>query len=153
MAGRYSSLARILVAGIAAGVCALWVPAAFAQQPQDAPAKSSSDKPAPAKPPKSVPPDLVTIHIEVTGGEKEKPVESASVYIRYYEPRKIKADKLIEMNVKTSAEGNVRVTLVPKGRILIQVVAEGWKTFGRWFDLTEDGQVFKIHLDRPHKWY
>jgi len=141
------------LAWIAACFCAIAVPAAFAQKPQDAPAGSESDKSAPSKPAKPLPPDPVTIHIEITGGEKEKPVENASVYVRYNEPHKIKSDKLIEMNVKTSMDGKVRVPLVPKGKILIQVVAEGWKTYGRWFDLTDDGQVFKIHLDRPHKWY
>jgi len=124
------------------------MPAAHAGQAQDGPPQSPSDKPA-----KPQPPQIVTIRIEVTGGEKEKPIENASVYVRYNEPHKIKSDKLIEMNVKTSIEGKVKVPLVPKGKILIQVIAEGWKTYGRWYDLTEDGQVFKIHLDRPHKWY
>jgi hypothetical protein len=122
-------------------------PAALARQSQDAPAKSEAPKKT-----KQEPPDLLTIHIEVTGGDKNKPVEAASVYIRYYEPHKFKSDKLIEMNVKTSPEGKVRVPQVPKGKILIQVVAEGWKTYGRWLDLTEDEQVFKIHLDKPRQW-
>jgi len=41
----------------------------------------------------------------------------------------------------------------PTGRVLIQVVAEGWKTYGHWYDLTDSKQVVKIHLDRPPKWY
>jgi len=39
------------------------------------------------------------------------------------------------------------------GRALVQVIAEGWKTFGRWYDITETKQVIKIHLERPPKWY
>jgi hypothetical protein len=140
--------AAALLAAVLACCCAFLCRSVQAQQ-SDAP-QGNSDATMPGKP---KPPETVTIHIEVTGGEKNKPVDSASVYVRYNEPHKIKADKLVEMNVKTSAEGKVRVTLVPKGKILIQVVAPGWKTFGRWFDLTEDEQVFKIHLDKPTKWY
>jgi len=125
-------------------------PAAFAAPAQDPADKPPADKQGSDAKAKAEP---VTIHIEVTAGEKDKPVEGASVYVRYNEVHKIRSDKLIEMNVKTSINGKVKVPLVPKGKILIQVIAEGWKTYGRWFDLTEDGQVFKIHLDRPPHWY
>ena len=144
-------LARTLPAALLAGLSMFALPAVHARQAQASLGQSEPDKAA--KPAKSQLPELVTIHIELTAGEKTTPGEGASIYVRYNEPHRIKADKLVEMNVKTSAEGKVRVPLVPKGKILIQVVAEGWKTYGRWFDLTEDGQVFKIHLDRPHKWY
>jgi len=116
-----------------------------AQQPPSASEEKKPEKPGPPEP--------VTIRIEVTAGDNNKPVEAASIYVRYNEAHKIKADKLVEMNVKTTPEGRARVPLVPKGKILIQVIAPGWKTFGKWFDLTEDNQVFKIHLDRPPKWY
>jgi hypothetical protein len=148
MSRKHTLPAAALLAGLLASYCVLLCRTALAQQP-DAPQGNSET----AKPGKPKPPELLTIHIEVTGGEKNKPVDSASVYVRYNEPHKIKSDKLVEMNVKTSSEGKVRVTLVPKGKILIQVVAPGWKTFGHWSDLTEDEQVFKIHLDKPTKWY
>lgn len=121
--------------------------AAPAQQQDAPPPDSKPENPPDAKPVR------VVIHIEVTAGDKNIPVDSASVYVRYNEAHKIKSDKLVEMNVKTNMDGKVRVPLVPKGKILIQVIAPHWKTFGRWFDLTEDGQVFKIHLDNPPKWY
>jgi hypothetical protein len=137
-----------LLSAIAGSAALLLSPAAAVAQGEPPPSKSE-----PPKQEKPAAPDTFTIHIEVTAGEKNKPVENASVYIRYPEARKFRSDKLIEMDMKTSAEGKVRVPLVPKGRILIQVVAEGWKTYGHWFDLTQDGQVFKIHLDPPHHWY
>ena len=37
--------------------------------------------------------------------------------------------------------------------IAIQVVADGWKTYGHWFDVTDTKQVIKIHLEKPPKWY
>jgi hypothetical protein len=96
---------------------------------------------------------LSRITIEVSGGEAETPVENASIYIKYIEERKVKKDKLTELNVKTNKEGTAHVPDAPMGRVLVQVVADGWKTFGRWYDVTDVKQTIKIHLDKPPKWY
>jgi hypothetical protein len=93
------------------------------------------------------------ITIEVSGGEKNVAVENASVYVKYVEERKVLKDKKLELNVKTGHEGVAHVPNAPPGRVLIQVVADGWKSFGRWYDITDPNQTFKIHLDRPPKWY
>jgi hypothetical protein len=93
------------------------------------------------------------IVIEVSGGEKSTPIENASVYIKYVEERKIKSNKTVELNVKTNREGTARVPDAPMGRALIQIVADGWKTYGRWYDINEAKQTIKIHLDKPPKWY
>ncbi len=55
--------------------------------------------------------------------------------------------------VKTNLQGIAHVPQPPIGRVLIQVVAEGWKSYGHWYDITDAKQVVKIHLDRPPKWY
>src|ERR1700749_913657 len=96
---------------------------------------------------------LSRITIEVSGGEKSTPIENASVYIKYVEERKIKSNKPVELNVKTNRDGTAHVPDAPLGRALVQVVADGWKTYGRWYDVTEAKQTIKIHLDRPPKWY
>ncbi|HEX2666175.1 MAG TPA: hypothetical protein VHM93_25325 [Candidatus Acidoferrum sp.] len=93
------------------------------------------------------------ITIEVTGGDQETPVENASVYFKYVEEHKIKKNKTMELNVKTNREGVAHVPDAPLGRVLIQVLAEGWKTYGRWFDITDPKQTIKVHLERPPKWY
>ena len=87
------------------------------------------------QPPKSDQTSRVTI--EVSGGESETPVENASIYVKYIEERKILKDKKLEMNVKTNREGIAHIPAAPMGRVLIQVVADGWKTYGRWYDITE----------------
>jgi len=90
--------------------------------------------------------------IEVTGGDENKPIESASVYVKTQEEHLIK-DKKTEENVKTNVQGIAHIPDPPMGHVLIQVVADGWKPFGRWYDITDPKQVVKIHLDRPPKWY
>ena len=108
--------------------------------------QSAPPKEAPAQAP------IPRLTIEITGGDEEKPIENASVYLKTHEDRLIK-DKKTELNVKTNMQGVAHVPQPPVGRVLIQVVAEGWKSYGRWYDVTDPKQVIKIHLDRPPKWY
>jgi len=114
---------------------------------------AAQDSPAPpAKTPaQSDEPSRLTI--EVTGGEKAVPVENASVYVKYVEEHAIKKDKKVELNVKTNREGIAHVAEAPVGRALVQIIAEGWKTYGRWYDITDPRQVIKVRLERPPKWY
>ncbi len=126
---------------------ALFLAGAIAAQ-NSSPSPSSAPKPAR---PKSDSQTRITI--EVTGGDKETPVENASVYLKYIEERRIWKDKKMELNVKTNREGVAHVPDAPTGRVLIQVIAEGWKSYGRWFDITDPKQTIKIHLERPPKWY
>ncbi|HEY4906219.1 MAG TPA: hypothetical protein VIH74_02115 [Candidatus Acidoferrum sp.] len=129
-----------LAAGIALGL-ALLAPMMVGGQEQTPPAnKPSLDQTS-------------RITIEVSGGEKSAPIENASIYIKYVEERKIKSNKTVELNVKTNRDGTAHVPDAPMGRALVQVVADGWKTYGRWYDVTDVKQTIKIHLDRPPKWY
>jgi hypothetical protein len=91
--------------------------------------------------------------IEVTGGDSAAPVENASVYVKYIEEHAIKKDKKIELNVKTNRDGIAHVAEAPLGRALVQIVADGWKPYGRWYDITDPKQVIKIRLEKPPKWY
>jgi hypothetical protein len=88
------------------------------------------------------------LRIEVTGGDTNKPVSEASVYLRFAN------DKKSELDLKTNQEGIARSPEIPKGKILIQIVAPGWKTYGEYHDVAETEQTIQIHLVRPTtKWY
>ena len=108
----------------------------------------SGDKPA-----KEKREGTTKLRIEVTAGDEGNPVEGASVYVRYTEGRKLAKDKKIEQNWKTNKEGVIKVPDVPRGKVLIQVIAQGWKTFGQWYDLDQDEQTVKIRLQKPPHWY
>lgn len=90
--------------------------------------------------------------IEVSGGDANKPVDNASVYVKTLEEHLIK-DKKFEVNVKTNPQGVAHVPDSPLGKVLVQVVADGWKPYGHWFEITDSKQVIKVHLERPPKWY
>jgi hypothetical protein len=106
-----------------------------------------------SKPAKEKDNETTKLRIEVTAGEAGDPVEGASIYIRYKEERKFAKDKKIEQNWKTNKEGVVKVPGVPRGEVLVQVIAQGWKTFGKWYDLDQDEQTIKIRLQKPPRWY
>lgn len=88
------------------------------------------------------------LRIEVTGGDSNKPVADASIYLRF--PK----EKKVELDLKTNQEGIARSPEIPQGKVLIQIVAPGWKTYGEYHDATDPEQTIQIHLDRPTThWY
>jgi protocatechuate 3,4-dioxygenase beta subunit len=133
-------------------LCATTAPA---QEGNDS-ASPSPDQNSETNPTDRKPADHATVRlrIEVTG-DNGKPVSNASVYVRYNIPGNlIRKDKLAELDLKTNGDGSARVPAVPQGRVLIQVIAPGWHTFGKWYDLVgKDEDTVEIKLDPPHRWY
>lgn len=121
--------------------------------PMIAPALAAqSDKPAspdkPAVPDKAEKHATSRLRIQVTGGDTNKPVADASVYLRFPEKKKD------ELDLKTNQEGIARSPEIRQGKVLIQIVAPGWKTYGEYHDATEPEQTIQIHLVRPTThWY
>ena len=116
-------------------------------------AASGQDKSADAKGKVDSDSNDVRLTIVVTGGEDKKPVDSASVYVRYVEEHKHGRDKKIEMNLKTNQSGVCHVPVLPPGKFLVQVIADGWKTYGEYYDVNQTDQTINIMLVRPPKWY
>jgi hypothetical protein len=96
---------------------------------------------------------VTTLKIIVTGGEKGAPVSNASVYVRYEQPRFLRPAEKIELDLKTDMEGIAKVKDVPRIRVLIQIVKDGWKPFGEYYLLTKDEQTIAIKLQLPVHWY
>jgi hypothetical protein len=91
--------------------------------------------------------------IVVTGGPKNIPIDNASVYLRWYEPRTWRHPKEMEFDLKTDLKGIAKVKDVPRKRIMIQVVKANWKPFGQYYDLDKDEQRIEINLQTPPHWY
>jgi hypothetical protein len=93
------------------------------------------------------------LRIQVTDGH-DKPVGNASVYVRYYTSGGfLHREKLAELDFKTNQDGSVKVPEVPQGKILIQVIAKGWHTYGKWYDVEEEEESVPIKLEPPPHWY
>jgi hypothetical protein len=96
--------------------------------------------------------------IHIVGGEKPAPVANANVYMRFQEKSAIlfllKRDKKVELDLKTDNDGFASFPEVPQGKVLIQVVAQGWQTFGEYYMVNKPKQTIHIKLDRPKThWY
>src|SRR5271170_5234719 len=95
---------------------------------------------------------MTRIRIRITGNT-DKPVSNASVYVRY--PTSggfLRHDKLAEMDLKSNQDGSVKVPEIPQGKVMIQVIAPGWHTFGKWYDADKSEQVISIKLEQPPHW-
>jgi len=90
----------------------------------------------------------------VVTNSRNDPVANASVYVRFNTPGGfLHHDQLAELDLKTNQDGSAKVPPVPQGKILIQVVAKGWHTYGKWYDIETDEQSIAIKLDPPPHWY
>jgi len=95
---------------------------------------------------------VTKLRIRVTANDK--PLGNATVYVRFNMPGGLlHRDKLAELDFKTNEDGSVKVPDVPRGKILIQVVAKGWHTYGKWYDIESEQESIDIKLVPPPKWY
>jgi hypothetical protein len=127
---------------------------------QPPPAAGQPDQPAkPPKPDKRKNQDdqpAVISHwlrIEVVAAEDKKPIEDASVYVKFTEIHKVGKDKQMEFDLKTNQEGVARAPDVPLGKVEIQIVAPKWKLFGQFYEIDRQDQTIHIELVRPPRWY
>jgi hypothetical protein len=105
--------------------------------------ESKKDEPAPTT--------KITIQVSDPNG---KPVGQASVYVRFSQTVGVfHKDKLAELDLKTNDDGSCKVPPLPQGKIMIQVIAKGWRTFGQWYDIEQAEETVPIKLQAPPHWY
>jgi len=120
---------------------------------QDAQDNSSSADQKPDKSDKSSAQATVKLQIHVTTKD-DKPIPEASVYLRFNESGGfLHHDKLAELDLKTNQEGMAKAPAIPQGKIMIQVIAKGWHTYGQWYDIDQPEQLVEIKLEPPAHWY
>lgn len=95
----------------------------------------------------------VSLEVRVAAEANGEPIAGAAVYVKFTEERSLRRDKKLEWKVKTNEEGKAALPPIPAGEVLIQVIAKGWKTFGRRYTLHGPKQTVEIKLVPPKKWY
>lgn len=86
----------------------------------------------------------------------DKPVERASVVVRFVEGRsivKFGKNVVTRWEMRTNQEGVAKVPTIPQGKILIQVIAKGYQTFGKTFDVSEEEKTIEVKLNPPQPPY
>lgn len=100
-------------------------------------------------------PPMTTLRIEVktpTG----KPVERASVIVRFIEGRSVaKLGKKIKTNweLRTNQDGIAKIPPIPQGKIMVQVIAKNFQTYGNTYEVDEEEKTIEIKLNPPQSQY
>jgi hypothetical protein len=101
-------------------------------------------------------PPMTKIRVEVRKTLNDKPVERASVIIRFVEGRSVvKLGKKImtTYQMRTNQDGVASMPAIPQGKIQIQVIAKGYQTFGQIFEIEEEEKTVEIKLNDPQPQY
>ena len=100
-------------------------------------------------------PPMTKLRVEVkTLGDR--PVERASVVVRFVKGRSVvKLGKKVRTNweIRTNSDGVARIPPVPQGKILVQVIAKGYQTFGETFDVDQEEKTIEVKLNPPQPQY
>lgn len=97
-------------------------------------------------------PPMTKIRVEVRKALNDKPVERASVVVKFVEGRSVvKLGKKImtSYQMRTNQDGIASIPAIPQGKIQIQVIAKGFQTFGQIFDIGEEEKTVEIKLKDP----
>ena len=100
-----------------------------------------------------VPMTKITIVLKDQAG---KPVDHASVVVRFVEGHSVvKLGKAIRttFELRSNQEGEARIPSIPQGKILVQIIAKGYQTFGQTFDVAEEEKTLEITLNPPQQQY
>jgi len=92
----------------------------------------------------------------VVKNQSGKPVDRASVVVRFIQGHSvIKLGKAIKttFELRTNQDGEARIPSIPQGKILVQIIAKGFQTFGQTFDVTEEEKTLDITLNPPQQQY
>lgn len=79
--------------------------------------------------------------------EKGDPVPRASVIVRTVKGKKNKVTDTLQL--KTSQQGTAPLPPIRQGRVLLQIHARGYQTFGETIELTEPEQTINVTLKLP----
>jgi hypothetical protein len=98
---------------------------------------------------------MTKIHI-ILKNQAGKPVDHASVVVRFVQGHSVvKLGKAIRttFELRSNQEGEAGIPAIPQGKILVQVIAKGYQTFGQTFDIAEEEKTLEITLNPPQQQY
>jgi hypothetical protein len=96
------------------------------------------------------PPPTAKITVTVVKAANGKPVENAAVV---FHPIKNGKDEG-GLELKTNEEGKVSIEVIPIGdTVRLQVIANGFQTFGDDYEITTDSKDITVKMKRPDRQY
>jgi len=92
---------------------------------------------------------IITVEVKNLDG---KPVERASVIVRFAEGRSIKKfgkKTVLNWELRTNQIGVAKIPAIPQGKILVQVIAKGYQTYGDTIEINEPERTIEVKLKPP----
>lgn len=134
--------ACLLIAALITFAAPLIIPAALAQDQPDTTRRGRKYTP---------PPETAHISVTVLKETNNKPVSSAAVIFHIMEG----ADRdKGNMELKTNEEGKAIIDVIPIGKtVRLQVIANGFQTFGDDYKIIADSKEIVVKLKRPARQY
>ena len=99
--------------------------------------------------------DLTKLKVVVTN-MSGKPVDRADVVVKFLGGRsvaKLGRKARTSWELHTTQDGSAEIPEIPKGKILIQIIAKNYQTFGQTFDVGEDDKTIEVTLSPPQQQY
>jgi hypothetical protein len=96
------------------------------------------------------PPATCTIKVTVLRATNNKPIANAAVIFHPVEGDKDKG----ALELKSDPDGQVTIDVIPVGdTVRLQVIADGWKTFGEDYKIDTDKKEIVVKMKRPGEQY
>ena len=93
------------------------------------------------------PPPTSRIEVTVLRADDQKPIENAAVVFT------LEGDKG-NMELKTNEDGKAVIDVLPTGsKVLLQVLAKGFQTYGKDYQIDKAEMALSVALNRPGKQY
>lgn len=93
------------------------------------------------------PPPTSTIEVTILRNDDGKPIENAAVVFQ------LEGDKG-NMELKTNEDGKATIDVLPTGsKVVLQVIAKGFKTFGKDYKIDKPEMTFEVRMKRPGQQY
>jgi hypothetical protein len=104
-----------------------------------------------AMPALAAPKSYSNVKVLVVKDSNGKPVRNASVVLHPVDKNGHQDKGGLEL--KTDSDGKTGMDGIPYGKLRIQVIAPGFRTYGQDFDITQPEHEITIKLQRPQDQY
>ncbi|HET7213190.1 MAG TPA: carboxypeptidase-like regulatory domain-containing protein [Terriglobia bacterium] len=95
---------------------------------------------------------ITTVHVQVNDAKTGEPIYQARLTLRYRQQGGfMRRSQIISYTAKTDKNGKSQFPVVPMGTITLMVTAPDHNTFGKEIDITQDNQLIKVELQKPHE--
>ncbi len=101
-------------------------------------------------------PPMSKVTIHVTAAESGKPIDRASVILKFVTgraPLKLYKKMSDTWETRTNQDGNAILPPIPQGTVRLQVIASNFQTFGKMMEVDADEKTLDVKLSPPQAQY